>query len=49
MQDFDTTLEQQITTADMNVIKMIQGVTRRDRKRNEDLTDSNQQEQISVV
>ena len=30
-------LEQQITTADMKVIRMIQGVTRRDRKRNEDL------------
>ena len=30
-------LEQQITTADMKVIRMIQGVTRWDRKRNEDL------------
>ena len=30
-------LEQQIRTADMNVIRMIQGVTRWDRKRNEDL------------
>ena len=30
-------LEQQITTANMKVIRMIQGVTRRDRKRNEDL------------
>ena len=29
--------EQQITTSDMKVIRMIQGVTRRDRKRNEDL------------
>ena len=30
-------LEQQITTADMKVIRMIQGVTRWDSKRNEDL------------
>ena len=30
-------LEQRITTADMKVIRMIQGVTRWDRKRNEDL------------
>ena len=30
-------LELQITTADMKVIRMIQGVTRWDRKRNEDL------------
>ena len=30
-------LDQQITTADMKVIRMIQGVTRWDRKRNEDL------------
>ena len=30
-------LEQQITTADMKVIRMIQGVARWNRKRNEDL------------
>ena len=34
-------LEQQITTADMKVIRMIQGVTRWDRKRNEDLSKQN--------
>ena len=39
MLDFDMTkmLEQQITTAYMKVIRMIQGVTRWDRKRNGDL------------
>ena len=37
MLDFVTKrLEQQITTADMKVIRIIQGVTRWDRKRNED-------------
>ena len=37
MLDFEQRLQQQITTLDMKVIKMIQGVTRWDRKRNEDL------------
>ena len=37
MLDFEKRLEQQITTAKMKVIRMIQGVTRWDRKRNEDL------------
>ena len=49
-------LEQQITTADMNVIRMIQFVTRWDRKRNENMykqsnahCSSDQQEQPSMV
>ena len=37
MLDFDKRLEQQITTADMKVIRIIQVVIRWDRKRNEDL------------
>ena len=34
---FKKRLQQQITTADMKVIRMVKGVTRWDRKRNEDL------------
>ena len=34
-----TRLEQRISTADMKVIRMIQGVTRWDRKRNEEVKD----------
>ena len=40
-------LEQQITTADMKVIRMIQGVTRWDRKRNEDIY--KQSNMLSIV
>ncbi len=38
MLDFEKRLEQQITTADMKVIRMIQVVTRWDRMRNEDIS-----------